>query len=86
MKSSFPSVIPFLPLFCNCHFEDLTEFSSCFQVHILAGWRPEIRSDCILRERERLYGGGQEIVSGFEGSQAVPACPSVIGIAYDKIF
>jgi hypothetical protein len=30
-----------------------------------------------------LMGGGRNYISGFEGSQAVPACPSGRGNAYD---
>jgi hypothetical protein len=44
MKSSFYSLIPFLPLFCNCQFRRLDSIQFlCSQVHILAGWRLETR-------------------------------------------
>jgi hypothetical protein len=45
MKSSFHSLIPFLPLSCNCQFRilDLVQFVHS-QVHIPAGWRPELNS------------------------------------------
>jgi hypothetical protein len=41
MESSFHSLTPSLPLFCNCQFWrlDWTQF----QAHIAAGWRPETR-------------------------------------------
>jgi hypothetical protein len=44
MKSSFHSLIPFLPLFCSCQFRrlDSAQFL-CSQAHIPAGWRPETR-------------------------------------------
>jgi hypothetical protein len=41
MKSSFHSLIPFLPLFCNCQFRRLGSIQ--FQAHILAGWRLKTR-------------------------------------------
>jgi hypothetical protein len=41
MKSSFHSLIPFLPLFCRCQFRRLDAVQS--QAHILAGWRLETR-------------------------------------------
>jgi hypothetical protein len=37
MKSYFPSLISFLPLFCNCQFRRLDS------VQFLASWRPETR-------------------------------------------
>jgi hypothetical protein len=44
MKSSFHSLIPFLPLFCNCQFRGLGSIQFlCSQVHILAGWCLETR-------------------------------------------
>jgi hypothetical protein len=42
MKSSFHSLIPFLPLFCNCQFPKLDSIQFlCSQAHILAGWHLE---------------------------------------------
>jgi hypothetical protein len=41
MKSSFHSLIPFLPLFCNCQLHSVQFLSS--QAHILAGWSVETR-------------------------------------------
>jgi hypothetical protein len=42
MKTSFHSLIPFLPLFCNCQFRRLDSVQFfCSQAHILTGWRPE---------------------------------------------
>jgi hypothetical protein len=40
MKSSFHSLVSFLPLFCNCQFRilDWIQFL-CSQAHIPAGWR-----------------------------------------------
>jgi hypothetical protein len=36
-------------------------------------------------ERHYIWGGGaRNYISGFEGSQAVSACPSGIGNAYDR--
>jgi hypothetical protein len=44
MKSSFHSLLPFLPLFCNCQFWRLDSVQFlCSQAHILAGWRLETR-------------------------------------------
>jgi hypothetical protein len=44
MKSSFHRLIPFLPLFCNCHFRRLDSIQLlCSQAHIPAGWRLETR-------------------------------------------
>jgi hypothetical protein len=42
MKSSFHSLIPFLPLLCKCQFQrfDSVQFL-CSQAHIPAGWRLE---------------------------------------------
>jgi hypothetical protein len=35
--------------------------------------------------RDTTFGvGARNCISGFEGSQAVPACPSGIGNAYDR--
>jgi hypothetical protein len=35
--------------------------------------------------RDITFGGGaRNYITGFEGSQAVPACPSGIGNAYDR--
>jgi hypothetical protein len=44
MKSSFHSLIPFLPLFCNCHFRrlDSIQFLSS-RAHIPAGWYTDTR-------------------------------------------
>jgi hypothetical protein len=37
--------------------------------------------------RDTIWGGGaRNHISGFEGSQAVPACPSGIGNAYYRNF
>jgi hypothetical protein len=46
MKSSMRSLIPFLPLFCNCQFRrlDWIQFL-CSQAHILAGWCLETQLD-----------------------------------------
>jgi hypothetical protein len=42
MKSSFHSLTPFLPLFCNCQFRRLDSIQFlCSQTHILEGWRLE---------------------------------------------
>jgi hypothetical protein len=42
IKSSFHSLIPFLPLLCNCQFRRLNSIQFlCSQDHILAGWHPE---------------------------------------------
>jgi hypothetical protein len=41
MKSSFHSLIPFLPLFCNCQFRRLDSIQ--FQAHIPACWRSKTR-------------------------------------------
>jgi hypothetical protein len=38
------------------------------------------------RERDITWGGARNYISGFEGSQAVPACPSGIGKAYYRNF
>jgi hypothetical protein len=35
-------------------------------------------------ERPYIWGGGRNYISGLEGSQAVPACPSGIGNTYDR--
>jgi hypothetical protein len=44
MKSSFPSLIPFLPLFCSCQFRRLNSIQiPCSQAHILAGWHTGTR-------------------------------------------
>jgi hypothetical protein len=44
MKSSFYSLVPFLPLLCNCQFRRLDSIQFlCYQAHVLAGWRPESR-------------------------------------------
>jgi hypothetical protein len=44
MKLSFHSLVPFLPLFCNCQFRGLDSIQFlCSQAHIPAGWRLEIR-------------------------------------------
>jgi hypothetical protein len=44
MKSSFQSLIPFLPLFCNCQFRRFSSIQFlCSQTHILAGWRLQTR-------------------------------------------
>jgi hypothetical protein len=44
MKSSFHSLIPFFPLFCNCQFRRLYSVQFlCSQAHFPGGWRPEIR-------------------------------------------
>jgi hypothetical protein len=49
MKSSFHSLIPFLPLFCNCQFRRLDSVQFlCSQAHVLAGWRLELDSVLIL--------------------------------------
>jgi hypothetical protein len=42
MKSSFPSLVPFLPLFCNCKFQTLDSIQFlCSQARIPAVWRLE---------------------------------------------
>jgi hypothetical protein len=44
MKSSWRSLSPFLPLFCNCQFRRLDSIRIlCSQIHILAVWRLETR-------------------------------------------
>jgi hypothetical protein len=44
MKSSFHSLIPFLPLFCSCQFRRIDSVPLlCSQAHILAGWSLETR-------------------------------------------
>jgi hypothetical protein len=44
MKSSFDSLIPFLPLFCSCQFRRLDSIQFlCSQAHIPAGWHPRTR-------------------------------------------
>jgi hypothetical protein len=44
MKSSFYSLIPFLPLFCSCQFRRLDSIQFlCSQAHMLAGWSLETR-------------------------------------------
>jgi hypothetical protein len=46
MKSSFHSLLPFLPLFCNCQFWRLDSIQFlCSQAHILARWCLETRLD-----------------------------------------
>jgi hypothetical protein len=38
----FQNIIPFLPIFCNCHFRRLDSIQfPCSEVHIPVGWRPE---------------------------------------------
>jgi hypothetical protein len=50
MKSSFHSLIPFLPLFCSCQFQRLDSIQFlCSQAHIPGGWCLKARpftSDC----------------------------------------
>jgi hypothetical protein len=42
MESSFHSLTPFLPLFCNCQFRRFVFIQFlCSQLHIPAGWRLE---------------------------------------------
>jgi hypothetical protein len=44
MKSSLRSLIPFLPLFCECQFRRLDSIQFlCSQTHTLVGWRVETR-------------------------------------------
>jgi hypothetical protein len=44
MKSSLHSLIPFLPLFCNCQLQRLdSKQFLCSQAHILADWPLETR-------------------------------------------
>jgi hypothetical protein len=44
MKSSCHSLIPLLPLFCNCQLQRLDSIQFlCSRAHIPAGWRLEIR-------------------------------------------
>jgi hypothetical protein len=51
MKFSFHSLMPFLPLFCNCEFRRLDSVQFlCSQAHILAGWRLGSR----LHSRQQL--------------------------------
>jgi hypothetical protein len=45
MKSPFQSLIPYLPLFCNCPFRRFDSLLFSSQVHISAGWRLETRLD-----------------------------------------
>jgi hypothetical protein len=49
MKSSLYSLIPFLPLFCNCQFRRIDSIQFiCSQAPIPAGWRLETRLDSML--------------------------------------
>jgi hypothetical protein len=49
MKSSFNSLIPFLPLFCNCQFRRLDSIQFlCSHAHISAGWRLETRNSTLF--------------------------------------
>jgi hypothetical protein len=44
MKSSFHSLVPFVPLFCNCHFRRLYSIQFlCYQAQVPAFWRLETR-------------------------------------------
>jgi hypothetical protein len=44
VKSSFHSLIPFLPLFCSCQFRRLDSIQFlCSQAHTTAGWHIETR-------------------------------------------
>jgi hypothetical protein len=36
--------------------------------------------------RDTILGGLRNYIPGFEGSQAVPSCPSGIGNTYDRDF
>jgi hypothetical protein len=59
MKSSSHRLIPFLSLFCNCHFRRLDSIQFlCSQAHIPAGWRLETRlysSRPLIYTAEHLY-------------------------------
>jgi hypothetical protein len=56
MKSSFRSLIPFLPLFCSCHFRRLDSVQSpAPRVHIPAGRRPETRLFTSLYSAEHFF-------------------------------
>jgi hypothetical protein len=56
MKSSFHSLIPFLPLFCNCHFRRLGSIQFlCSQAHILAGLRLETRLSTLCCSIELFF-------------------------------
>jgi hypothetical protein len=56
MKSSFHSLIPFLPLFCSCQFRRLDSIQFlCSQAHILAGWSPETRLFISLYAAENFF-------------------------------
>jgi hypothetical protein len=73
MKSSFHSLIPFLPLFCNCQFGrlDWIQFL-CSEAHILAGWRLETR--LTLLNWNLLFNSFARTVQKFNGSYSIVAC------------
>jgi hypothetical protein len=83
MKSSFHSLIPFLPLFCNCQFRrlDSTQFnSSALKLHILAGWRLETR--LILLSWTLLYNNfARTIQKTEEGVFTAPLHVSCVFVA-----
>jgi hypothetical protein len=54
MKANFHSLIPFLPLFCNCQFRRIDSIQFlCSRVHILTGWRLE--TQLTLLKQTLLY-------------------------------
>jgi hypothetical protein len=56
MKSSFHSLIPFLPLFCSCQFRRLDSIQFlCSKAHISAGWRLETRLFCTIYAAEYFF-------------------------------
>jgi hypothetical protein len=59
MESSFHSLTPFLPLFCNCKFRRLDSIQILqSQAHIAADWHPETRlftSQLLLYIAEHLF-------------------------------
>jgi hypothetical protein len=95
MKSSFHCLIPSLPFLLN-HLElpspelDPILHNNSLLKYTVSTEREREREE---RRRERsgggseghyIRGGGGALnnITGFEGSQAVPACPSGIGSAY----
>jgi hypothetical protein len=55
MKPSFHSLIPFLPIFCNCQFRRLDSIQFlCSQALILTGWRLETQLSTLCCSTEFL--------------------------------
>jgi hypothetical protein len=55
-KSSFHSLISFLPLFCSYQFRRLNSIQFlCSQAHVLAGWRLETRLFTLHCSNEFFY-------------------------------